>query len=281
VSTILPPFLFIVGAERSGTTMLRGMVDGHPDVAVVYEPHVVTELDSAAVRHADGSVDVGRFAKAFVEHRWFRRWGLSVEQVWDTLSGAAPVYFSDAVRCVYARYATDRGKRLYGDKSPSYVERMVRIGELFPEARFVHLVRDGRDASRSLQQVPFGPDDFATAARQWRAWVEEGLRAGARLGPDRYLELRYEHLVADPVGELTRLCAFVGIDFHPDMMEFHRRADDVLRHERPNYHDRLSEPLRTGIRDWRTDLSAAELAEFHTIAGDLTERLGYAASVSR
>lgn len=271
----MPPFLLVVGAERSGTTMLRTMLDGHHDLAVLYEPHVITELDSPAVRHGDGSVHLGRFAKAFVEHRWFPRWEMTPGEVTDVLAAADPVYYAEAVRCLYAHYAAVRGKSRYGDKSPSYIEQMLRIGEALPEGRFVHLVRDGRDASRSLQQAPWGPEDFAGCVRQWRDWVEAGLRAGARLGPGRYLQVRYEDLVGDPQRVLEAVCAFVDLTFDEQMLSFHRRADDVLRHERPNYHRNLSAPLRAGLRDWRRDLSDAEAAEFEQIAGALSSRLGY------
>jgi hypothetical protein len=271
----MPPFLFVVGAERSGTTMLRTMLDAHHDLAVLYEPHVVTELDSPAVRHADGSVHIGRFAKAFVEHRWFPRWEMTPGEVTDVLTDADPVYFCEAVRCLYAHYAAVRDKRRYGDKSPSYIEQMVRIGETFSEARFVHLVRDGRDASRSLQQAPWGPDDFAGCVRQWRDWVQAGLRAGARLGAERYLEIRYEELVGDPRRVLAAVCGFADLAFDEQMLSFHQHADDVLRYERPNYHPNLSAPLRAGLRDWRRDLSQAEATEFEEIAGALSERLGY------
>jgi hypothetical protein len=271
----MQPFLFVVGAERSGTTMLRTMLDGHHDLAVVYEPHIVTELNCLGVRHADGSVHVDRFAKAFVEHRWFRRWEMTPAEVTAVLTAAAPVYFAEAVRCLYAHYAAVRGKRRYGDKSPSYIEQLVSIGETFPEARFVHLLRDGRDASRSLQQAPWGPDDFAGCVRQWRDWVEAGLLAGARLSGGRYLEARYEDLVADPRRALTAICDFADLPFDEHMLAFHHRADDVLRFERPNYHPHLGEPLRTGLRDWRRDLSDEEAAEFEVIAGALSTRLGY------
>jgi hypothetical protein len=274
----VPPFLFVVGAERSGTTMLRTMLDGHHDLAVVYEPHVVTELDSPAVRHADGTVHIGRLAKAFVEHRWFARWEMTPDTVAEVLAQAEPVYFAEAIRCLYAFYARVRGKRRYGDKSPSYIEQLLRIGETFPEARFVHLLRDGRDASRSLQQAPWGPDDFAGCVRQWRDWVASGLRAGVRLGVGRYLEVRYEELVDDPGQVLRAICDFADLTFDEQMLSFHRRAEDVLRHERPNYHPHLGEPLQAGLRNWRRDLSDKEAAEFEQIAGALSERLGYGSS---
>jgi hypothetical protein len=273
----MSPFVFVVGAERSGTTLLRTVLDGHSDLAMLYEPHVVTELDSAAVRRADGSLDVERFAKAFVEHRWFTRWEMPPEEVTARLAECRPVYFAEAVRCLYAAYAAYRGKSRYGDKSPSYVMRMIRIGELFPEARFVHIIRDGRDASRSLQEAPWGPDGFADAVRQWCEWVCAGLQAGELLGPARYFQLRYEDLVEDPEPVTSAVCDFLDLAFEPQMLESHRRSGDVLRHERPRYHDRLAEPLRADVRNWRRELSAAEIAEFDRLAGDLSGRLGYPA----
>jgi hypothetical protein len=261
--------------------MLRGMLDAHPELAVVYEPHVITELDCTAVRHGDGSLDVDRFAKMFVEHRWFRRWEMSPQDVDDALSAARPVYLSEALRCLYGWYARVRGKARCGDKSPSYVHQMIRVGELLPDARFVHLVRDGRDASDSLRHAPWGPRTMTGAAEQWRDWVEAGLRAGARLGAQRYLEVRYEHLVADPRDALLPVCRFLALPYDAEMLRFHERADDVRRHERPRYHDRLDQPVREGLRDWRRDLGADDLDAFDQVAGELTARLGYEPSPHR
>lgn len=273
---VAPAFAFVVGAERSGTTMLRGMLDCHSALAMVYEPHVVTELDTASVRRDDGTLNVEAFAKAFIEHRWFRRWEVAPEEVEKELARAGPVFYAEAVRCVYAMYARRRGKQFYGDKSPSYIFRMAHIAEQFPEARFVHLVRDGRDAARSLQQVPFGPDDFPGAVARWREWVTAGLRAGTRLGPRWYLQIRYEDLVREPKRLLAMVCGHFGFDFEPQMLRFHERATEVLRHERPHYHDHLSEPLRADLRDWRCDLTPEEIETFDRLAGDLNRRLGYA-----
>ncbi|TDD96786.1 sulfotransferase family protein [Actinomadura rubrisoli] len=275
------PFVLIVGAERSGTTVLRGMLDCHSELAVLYESHVVTELDAAFVRRDDGTLNVDAFAKAFIEHRWFKRWELSENEVVTGLRAADPIFYADAIRSLFALYARLRGKRLYGDKSPSYIFRMTHIAERFPEARFVHLVRDGRDAARSLQQAPWGPDDFAGAVRYWRDWLEAGLRAGHRLGPQRYMESRYERLVAEPEETLSEICEFLGLNYESRMLGFHRRADEVLRHERPRYHEHLAEPLRGDIRDWRRDLDDGDLRTFERLAGEVNRSLGYQGGVGR
>ena len=95
---------------------------------------------------------------------------------------------------------------------------MRMLAEQFPEARFIHLVRDGRDVMLSLRDQPFAPSSFTGVAEYWAGRVERARQAGERLGPGRYRELRYEDLVADPERELGRLCEFVELEYRPEML---------------------------------------------------------------
>ena len=122
----------------------------------------------------------------------------------------------DAYRFVAAApfeaYAAQHGKRRWGDKTPHYVHHVDHLLRLWPRARFVVLVRDGRDVALSLRRMPFGPNN-AWAAAQW--WAR-GIRAGARAQrehPGAVLTLRYEDLAQRPEEEVRRLCAFLGLSY--------------------------------------------------------------------
>ncbi len=130
------------------------------------------------------------------------------------------------MRAFYGLYAEQHGKSRWGDKSPSYVRRMRRVHAVLPEARFVHLIRDGRDVALSQLEVHHGADEVTEAAGEWVAGIEKARRASRRVGG--YLELRYEDLVSDAEPLLRRVCELTDLDFDPAMLDYHRDAEERM-----------------------------------------------------
>jgi hypothetical protein len=245
-----PIFPFVVGCSRSGTTLLRALLDAHPLLAVPPESHFVLAPDPRVLR------------RALRRGPWF---GLGIEP--PDLRG---LDVADAVRAVFAAYGAAHGKPRYADKTPHYVSHLPLLAERFAEARFVHVVRDGRDVALSLLEVLWGPHDLEGAALQWRRRVLEGRAAG--LGPGRYRELRYEALVADPEHELRALAAWLELPYDPAMLDAARRPAAVPY---PEHHGRLALAPTPGLRDWRREMSQADAARFEAVAGDALAGLGY------
>ena len=131
----------------------------------------------------------------------------------------------DAVLALYLAYAHQQGKPRAGDKTPFHLLHIERLADAFPEARFVHIVRDGRDVVPSILGMSFGPDRFAEAVLFWQRRVEQGLDGGAALGPERYQEIRYEAMVTDPEAALRDLCPFIGLEYSDEMLRYHERAE--------------------------------------------------------
>jgi len=158
----------------------------------------------------------------------------------------------------------------YADKTPHYVSHLSLLAARFPEARFVHVVRDGRDVALSLLEVPWGPDTIKEAALHWRRRVLEGRAAG--LPGNRYREVRYEALVADPERELRALTAWLELDYDASMLAYPDRALTVPH---PEHHRRLGLAPTPGLRDWRRDIDSDDAARFEAVAGDALAELGY------
>jgi hypothetical protein len=273
------PFPFLVGCGRSGTTLLRAMCDAHPELAVPPESHFVVPL--APHSRPDGPFDVGSFVDRLYAQERFRLWELDRAAVAAEFDRSPPRSYADAVRAIFSLWAAGQGKERYADKTPGYVLHIPLLARLFPEAVFVHLVRDGRDVASSFRDLGWA-ETVEQAALHWRLRVRRGQRAGRALPAHRYHELRYEDLVGDPGGALRRLCEVIGLRFAPEMLEHHRRAADVVRTtSHPSYHRHLVRPPTEGLRDWRRDLSAAEVARFELVAGDLLGQLGYELSGRR
>lgn len=277
-SALNPVFPMFVGSGRSGTTLFRNIFDSHPDLAMTHEAHFVLPmaLQRRRLETASG-IDIERFVARLYANPNFVRQGLEEPAVRAALDAASPATFADAVRTVFAAYAAQHGKRLYGDKTPGYVTHMGLLGELFPEARFVHIIRDGRDVAMAyLDREEWGPSTMADAALYWRSRVGRGRDAGRRLGPDRYREVRYEDMVDDPEAVTRELCEFLGLDFHPVMLEFHRRGTEFAAGTpHPDAFRGLAQPVTKGMRDWRTQMAPDDVALVEAIAGDLLSDLGY------
>ncbi|MDQ2675435.1 MAG: sulfotransferase, partial [Actinomycetota bacterium] len=208
-----------------------------------------------------------------------------------------PLVARAALRCFYDMYAEEKGKARWGDKTPGYQVKMRRIHRNLPEARFVHLIRDGRDVVLSQWSKAQTPTPVEDAAKRWKQRVRLTQRLASK-EPEIYMELRYEELVAEPAPLLQRICEFVELDFDPVMLRHHEGAEERLgeiakplpahggAHEldagtRMEAHTMAAKPLsdeRIGV--WRREMDPADLAAFEAVAGDALEELGYSLSGS-
>ena len=241
------------------------MLERGGEIAIPPESYFPVSLEE---RHGHGAFEPAAFTAELRANVRFRAWELPSVDVSDAVS------YPDAVRAVYAAYADARGLSRYGDKTPPFVLHMDLLAGLFPEGRFVHLIRDGRDVARSLVQTSFGPKGLARAAEVWERRVSRGRASGARLGADRYLEVRYESLVADPASALREVCAFVELGFREPMLHPEEGVTAVPETERAHQAS-LAMPVTAGLRDWRRDMPDADVALVEAVAGDLLSDLGY------
>lgn len=270
-------FPFVVGCNRSGTTMLRGMLDSHSELAVPPEAYFVVPLLNSQSFVREGRFDAAALLDDVRGRGSFRDGWLLPDSAVESLARTwRPSDAAEALTELYACYAREHGKARYADKTPQHVVHIELLARSFAQARFVHLIRDGRNVVSSLLDYPHGPTRFVDGVEYWRYRVSAGRRAGARLGPDRYLEIRYEALVDDPEAALREICAFIELPYEPEMLAYHSRAGQLLTGiADPNQHKNISRPPTRDIRDWRTTMPARETELFDLLAGDLLDELGY------
>jgi len=267
------PPLMLLGVRRSGTTLLRVMLDGNPELAIPDESYFIPQL---VARHP-GPIDADEFIDDLRRLRTLREWELPVEAVRARVRDGMSA--GEAVAAIYQAYAERHAKRRWGDKTPMYMQHLPLLERLFPDALYVHLIRDGRDAALSFLSMPAGvvtrtwahPRSAADFACQWRLEVAAAQALGRRAG-ERYLELRYEDLVGDPEGVLRSICGFAQLPYDPRMLDYTGRVDVSAK----PHQQRLKEAPRRGVREWRTEMPADDVAEFEAVAGDLLRSCGYA-----
>lgn len=283
------PYVFVVGCPRSGTTLLQRLLDAHSELAVINETLWITrEAKERNGVAAEERVTPELVTRLF-EYPRFRRLDLRREDVEALLASEASLSYPRFVSAIFDLYGRSRGKPLVGDKSPGYVREMTRLHACWPEAKFVHLIRDGRDvwlsvagwkkADRTLGRfATWTQDPVATTALWWERSVRLGREAGTSLGPIRYLEVRYEDLVADPARECWALCAFLGLPYDEAMLRFH---EGRTRYEPGLTAKRAWLPPVAGLRDWRAQMQAKDVERFEATAGELLDELGYARALPR
>ena len=246
------------------------------DLAIPPESYFIVSLAGLAGRQ----FDLDCFREALLGHERFGLWKIPDAEVTEALQRSSPTTYSDAIREVYELYAKKHGKPRYGDKTPRYSIDIPLLTSLFPEARFIHIIRDGRDVSLSLMDVRLGQGHVREAARLWRSRVTAARRSGQQVGPSRYREIRYEDLIDDPEAALRPLCAFIDVPFDPSILTYYSRVNDLpnpglgIRYK-PGHQTHVGEPPRKGLRNWRTQMNRHDLAVFEADAGELLDELGY------
>jgi hypothetical protein len=271
---VTAPPLFVVGCDRSGTTVLRLVLDRGGEIAIPTESMIVADFARFASAPLTTDAEFDRLAGAVWKHPKVREWSIAGGPPRrEGRTGAAA--YRAAIEAPYLAYAHLRGTDRWGDKTPYYVLHIDLVKRVFPEARIVHLVRDGRDVALSLLRVPFGPANVWAAAHQWRDAVDAGDAAAERYGED-VLTVRYEDLVSDPAATVPRICAFAGLAYRPEMLEVERTGSDRLIKGQEGWFRQLGAGITTAsVGRWRTEMSAARQAVFTSIAADALRRHGY------
>jgi|SRR6516225_4683711 len=276
------PFVFLVGCARSGTTLLQRIVDAHPQIAITPELHWITDR----IKHEGWLVPEGTvpadLVAALAKHKRFRQLGFT-RQEFEALRAGGSISYLAFLNAIFDLYGRKKGKPLVGNKTPAYVQRVASLHALWPRARFVHLIRDGREvclsvlawnhALRAVGRYPtWAEDPVATTALWWKRKAGLGLQRGQALGPELYYEIRYENLVSRPAEECARLCAFLGVPYDEAMLRFHEgraRADPSLDAKQ------AWRPITPGLRDWRSQMPSADVERFEAAAGDFLDQAGY------
>jgi hypothetical protein len=264
-----PPF-FIVGSARSGTTLLRLMLNSHRAVAIPPESRFITQLWTGR-----DEVEIDELMAKLDGNKRFQTWDLPIAAVKRELDGRSYARYAEVMEAAYCAYARAQGKRRWGDKTPRYVMHIPFLASLWPDARFIHLIRDGRNVALSYADVPFGPKNVAMAAKLWSDRVQVGLRDGRALGGKRYLEINYEDLVEDPEGETKDLCEFLHLDFDPGMLNYPEEAAGAALPRAKLFNPHVTQPPKPQLRSWEESMPDDHVEIFEVVAGDVLSELGY------
>ncbi len=215
------PF-FIVGNYRSGTTMLRLMITSHPRLCVPPETGFSVLLSWMMISRSIDKTYYQEFASRIQHLDNWEDFGVSSEELYMELCNLKPSTFSDCVDVMYRLYMKkhDPEASRWGDKTTWYVDWVPEIYQQFPQAKFIHLIRDERDVLCSYRGTPHLTRSAAKVALQWATNVGSIKKAARKIPSENYFEVRYEALVRQPETELKKICEFLNEEYTPRILEF-------------------------------------------------------------
>ena len=219
------PFPVLVGVPRSGTTLLRLMLDAHPQLAIPPETGFLLGDVARAPNPLAMARTISRFPPA--APAW-PDYGLDASTFAIEAARLSPSADVGAVlRLFYRLYAERFGKPRSGDKTPRYLQLMPRVAKTLPEAHFIHIIRDGRDVALSWRKTWFAPSrNIPHLVAEWAGQIGQARQAASGL---QYLEIRYDHLLTSTAACLERICRFIELPYTPAMLDYHLGADRRLQ----------------------------------------------------
>lgn len=238
------PF-FLVGAERSGSTLLRLMLDHHPLLAW----HSEFEFAVDMMPEGDGWPDMNAYREHLQVNRVFNASGHTINPELD---------FPSLVKDFLAQKKQRSGKPIVGGTVHRHFDRLERV---WPEARFIHLLRDGRDVARSTIGMGWAGTVW-TGAERWIHAEEIWDRMCARIPADRRYEVRMEDIITNTVPTLAGICAFIGVPYDDAMMSYPE-------------HTTYSHPDPKLVDQWRRKMSEEDIRIVEARIGPMLEKRGY------
>jgi hypothetical protein len=280
-------FFFVLGNPRSGTTLLRLMLNNHPLITIPPESGFMLWLANSYANEDFHNTDiVDRLLRDIGQARKFETWNLDMVQLHEFIIQNSPSTYQEAALLVYRFYAHSVNKepKLLGDKNNFYIEYLLSIKELFPNAKLIFIVRDGRDVACSYKELaakkidsiyaPKLPFEIEKIAREWSS---NNLMLIHKMSDVSAL-VKYEELISKPEKELMRLCDFLRLSYEPQMLEYHTR--NAIEQQEPleflQWKEKtLKAPDASNAGKYKHLLTPQEIERFNRIAGDVLTHFDY------
>ena len=265
---------FIVGTERSGSNLLRVMLDAHSGLCVPHPPHLLKYFAPHETRYPDLETLVDDVLRLMETH--IHPWEQAISR--ERLLAADPPDLLGVMVALYQQAAEASGKGDWGCKSTFVIDHADRVARTLPEARFIHLIRDVRDVAASSMKSVFNPSHPVHVAELWRRQQERGL-ALAEQNPEAWLRVHYEDLVAQPEEVLELVCDHIGVWFEPEMLAYHQ-SKEAARGAKlsTSWENTARPPEKSRVGRFREAFSPELISAIEWAAGPVMWDLGYEAT---
>ncbi|MEL7835183.1 sulfotransferase [Fodinibius sp. Rm-B-1B1-1] len=275
--------VFVLGCDRSGTTLLSLLLSQSPDLHMTLESGFIPDLYPKKDSYGDFSTSKQRWffirdlqtTNATSNTIAFDIFELTDKQAEQSIREAAPTDYAGAINALFSKTAEQKGKSRWGNKTPKYVHNIDLLVDLFPDAKIIHILRDPRDVAASIKKVGW-THTIKEAAQFWNDRVSDGLE-GRTLGEDSYYELKYESLLKQPDQTLKNLYDWLNIDFSEEVVDQYQEDRDRMSVEKhKDLFDLIGKPIDPSrAYAWKKSMSKADIAEIEQVNRELIQKLDY------
>lgn len=274
---------FILGVQRSGTTLLRLLLDSHSSIAVPFESYVLLEFASKISSDYKDLQDISdrrRIITDLISSKGIKKWNPPIQL--EDFDLETCLDYRSVVTKAFSVFARKSGKAIWGDKTPgTHLKEAAKLYKLFPDSKYVHIIRDGRDVASSIARQPWGANTYLSALEYWRDLIEISRGQLSCIPQNQLLEIKYEDLVQDPEKIIKDVLEFIGVDYEPSMLSnYYMNLDKKLPLSSFSYHTNLSRSIDSHLAfKWLRTLDPVDQALSYEIAGNLFDELGYPCGV--
>lgn len=270
--------IFIVGASRSGTTLLAAMLNAHSRIACGPESQILNKIKPRQLKKILADIYWPRLAVdalskiTIAEEPVLSAFSLQKAEVENALQRKPPGTGA-LFEAVAGLYAEKQGKPRWAEKTPRHLLHLHTLRSAFPEGRIIRIVRDPRDSALSMRQLPWASDTYLANLYLWCAWYEQ---SDAFFDRDpRAMTVIYENLIANPRAELQRICDFIGESFEEAMLDT-ANSGAMLATKNEIWKQQVSAPLDPGrLFRWKRELSRADRVISDTVCQKWLHKFGY------
>ncbi|MEQ8523057.1 sulfotransferase [Gracilimonas sp.] len=271
---------FIVGTSRSGSTLLQSMLSSHNEIVIPPETHFFHSADYLNQKYKES--DLKDSFRERLLHFWYdqktriRDLGLEKQDVGQLSKELNLTDPAELFTLQLTMYRTDRGKKIVGEKTPRHILSVKEIIKAYPNAKIISMFRDPRAAAWSEIKAHFGSPSVFVTTRRWREYVEAHEQCKRELSAEQYMMLRYKDLIEDTEGLLKNICAFLGVDFQPQMLEYYKRDEKGFAEGEESWKEGTLKPIQKDKNEeWKTALTRWQIALVEQTAGNKLEEMGY------
>jgi hypothetical protein len=285
--------VFILGNPRSGTSLFRLMLNAHPQII---SPPECGFLHWWYIKYKDWNITynscnkINEFINDLKSSKKIENWNLDFGKLHQKIIQQNPENYEDLSEIVYLIFAEQKGKKptIIADKNNYYIHHLNDLNEIWPSAKYILVIRDGRDVACSYLNIeklitnsPYKPklsNDISTIAKEWVANNNNIIDFIDSFGANRGLIVRYEDVVTNPKFFLTQVCEFLGVDFNPEMLTYYIK--NATQHDEPSSTldwkmKTLEKPDENNIGKFKTELAHKDCQEFNAIAKKILQKFNY------
>jgi hypothetical protein len=268
--------IFIVGVPRSGTTLLRLILNAHSRIGIATETHFLRIFWSARQKYGDleKNCNLDAMWSDLKGSKYLKDLNLkNIEEIRLKVNNGERSY-KNIFRTLLTEYAEQRGKVRWGEKTPGHLEFVEDLVAFFPDCKIIHVIRDPRDVCLSFKKVPWGSNNVYSNARLWNRYIDlcenkSFYKCAA------YIEVKYEELVTNPKKQIEHICKFIGEKAEDQMLYFYQFAGQYLEKDEPWKNGCFNPLTSENIGKWRRELTKWEVEQINIKCENNMLKKGY------